>query len=103
MKADFYVGIIVVDLKAAGGSPLVAYSSQLLKIVVEHSRMTNQTHLLFGFFGVGSDNCAAPRANYVLVWPRVIQTFINKVVLTTQHHHLPDCSLRSILHTHSNV
>ena len=62
MKAEFYRGIIpeVVDLKAAEGS-FSRHSSQLLKIVVEHSGMTNQTHLLFGFFGVGSDNCAAPR------------------------------------------
>ena len=69
--------------EAAGGAPLVAHSFYLLKIVVEHSRMTNQTHLLLGFFGVGSDDCAAPRANDVLITARVIETAVRTFVPIT--------------------
>jgi len=54
-------------LEAAGGSPLVAYFSKFSKIVIQHSGMAYQTHLLFGGFGVRSNDRAAPRAHNVLI------------------------------------
>ena len=70
-------------LEAAGGTSLVAYSSYLLKIVVEHSRMTNQTHLLFVFLGVGSDDRAARRADNVAICTHIFQTFVTAIVPVT--------------------
>jgi len=84
--------------EAAGGTPLVAHSFYLLKIVVEHSRMTNQTHLLFVFLGVGSDDCAAPRANDVAIESR----FVQPIISITQHN-LPDRSLLARIHTQHNA
>jgi hypothetical protein len=40
---------------AASGSPLAAGFIQPLKIVVQHSSMTNQTHLFGQFDGGGSN------------------------------------------------
>jgi hypothetical protein len=85
--------------KAASGSPLVAYFSESLKIVVEHSRMANQTHLLFGFLGVGSDHDATPRADHVST--RTLDTSIVKILF--RQHALPDCSLQTCLHTRCDV
>ena len=64
--------------------------------------MTNQTHPLFVLFGVGSDDCAAPRANDFMVWARTVQAFIDTVVPVAQHH-LPDCPLSSEIHTQPNA
>jgi len=44
---------------------LVTDLSQPLKVVVEHSRMTDQTHLFGSFVGAGSDQGAAPRTDNI--------------------------------------
>jgi len=44
---------------------LVTDLSQALKVVVEHSRMTDQTHLFGSFAGGGSDHGAAPRTDNI--------------------------------------
>ena len=47
-------------------APLGAELAQSLKVVVEHSRMTDQTHLLRSFDRAGSDHGATPRADDVI-------------------------------------
>ena len=50
----------------AAGALLAASFSQSLKIVVKHSRMTNQTHLLRQLLGARPYQCATPRTtNFV--------------------------------------
>ena len=41
--------------------------------------MTNQTHLLFGLLGVGSDDCATPRAHDVAIRARVVQALVSAI------------------------
>lgn len=45
---------------------LVTDLPQPLEVVVEHSRMTDQTHLLRSFIVAGSDHGAAPRTDNVV-------------------------------------
>ena len=45
--------------------------------------MTNQTHLLFVFLGVGSDDCAAPSTHDVVITIRFIETFVSTLVPVT--------------------
>ena len=45
--------------------------------------MTNQTHLLFGFLGVGSDDRATPGTHDVLIPLPVLETFVNTFVPIT--------------------
>ena len=55
--------------------------------------MANQTHLLFGGGGVGSDDGAAPRAHDVVKGARLLR---NWMVLFSQHNLLrssPDTNL----------
>lgn len=51
---------------AASGSLLAAHFSRTLKVVVEHSSMTNQTHLFRQLDGRGSDQCATPGTDDVI-------------------------------------
>jgi hypothetical protein len=60
--------------------------------------MTNQTHLLFVFLGVGSDDSAAPRANDVAIKSR----FVQPIISITQHN-IPDCSSLAKIHTQLNA
>jgi len=68
--------------EAASGSPLVAYFSKFLKIVVEHSRMANQTHLFLCGGRVGSDYGATPRAYDFVNSARL---FSDSMILFRQH------------------
>jgi hypothetical protein len=52
--------------RAASGSPLAARFTGSLKIIVEHSSMTNQTHLFRHFHGCRPDQGATPRTDYVV-------------------------------------
>ena len=68
--------------RAASDSPLAARFSQSLKIVVEHSRMTNQTHL-FRQLDVGrSDQCATRGTNNVV--PEILSTTVLRIDLLIQ-------------------
>ena len=80
------------SLEAAGGSPLVACFSKSLKIVVQHSRMANQTHLFFSGGGVGSNHCAAPGAHDVVITPIICISRIDFI-----QHDLLHCSLQTNL------
>lgn len=65
--------------RAASGSPFAARFSQTLKIVVEHSSMTNQTHL-FRQLDVGRpDQGATPRTRNIV--PETINTSVLRIDL----------------------
>jgi hypothetical protein len=67
---------------------LVADLAQPLKVVVEHSRMADQTHPFGSFVVAGSDHCAAPRANNFISGFRVHGLVIASIIYVATHAQL---------------
>jgi hypothetical protein len=59
--------------------------SQPLKVVVEHSRMTDQTHLVRSFAGAGSDHSAAPRTDNIERGFGVLHLVIGLMIYVSAH------------------
>jgi hypothetical protein len=69
MRNRSYTTYWTYSKSAVSGSPLAARFSQTLKIVVEHSSMTNQAHLFRQLDVRRSDQSATPGTNdTVHVW-----------------------------------
>lgn len=81
---------------------LVTDLSQSLKVVVEHARMTDQTHLLRNFAVGGSDHRAAPRTDNVVCGFGVFKLVVELTFYVSAHV----CCLnksRSSLRTHPGI
>jgi hypothetical protein len=59
--------------------------SQPLKVVVEHARMTDQTHLFRSFAVARSDHGAAPRTNNIVGGFGVFHLVIGLMIYVAAH------------------
>lgn len=66
---------------------IAAGLSQTLEVVVEHSRMTDQTHLFESFAVTGSDYSATPRTNNVVSRFGIFKLNVGLTIYVAAHAH----------------
>jgi hypothetical protein len=66
---------------------IAAGLSQPSKVVVEHSRMADQTHLFRSFAVTGSDHGATPRTDHVVSRFGIFELNVGLMIYVAAHAH----------------